>query len=36
MFDGLLILAGGGLGLTVIESIFAKKKSNDTTSQESN
>jgi hypothetical protein len=30
MFDGLLILAGGGLGLTVIESIFAnKKKSND-------
>ena len=36
MFDGLLILAGGGLGLTVIESIFAKKKSNDATSQESN
>jgi hypothetical protein len=37
MFDGLLILAGGGLGLTVIESIFAnKKKSNDSTSQESN
>lgn len=36
MFDGLLILAGGGLGLTVIESIFTKKKSNDTTSQESN
>jgi hypothetical protein len=30
MFDGLLILAGGGLGLTVIESIFAnKKKGND-------
>ena len=30
MFDGLLILAGGGLGLTVIESIFTnKKKSND-------
>ena len=27
MFDGLLILAGGGLGLTVIESIFDKKKS---------
>jgi len=36
MFDGLLILAGGGLGLTVIESIFTKNKSNDTTSQESN
>lgn len=36
MFDGLLILAGSGLGLTVIESIFAKKKSNDTGSQDSN
>jgi len=36
MFDGLLILAGGGLGLTVIESIFTKKKPNDSTSQESN
>lgn len=36
MFDGLLILAGGGLGLTVIESIFTKKKSNDSASQESN
>jgi hypothetical protein len=36
MFDGLLILAGSGLGLTVIESIFDKKKSNDTTDQESN
>ena len=36
MFDGLLILAGSGLGLTVIESIFGKKKSNDTTGQESN
>lgn len=36
MYDGLLILAGGGLGLTVIESIFSKKKSNDSTSQESN
>jgi len=32
MFDGLLILAGGGMGLTVVEAIFAnKKKSNDTT-----
>ena len=36
MFDGLLILAGSGLGLTVIESIFAKKKSNEPTNQESN
>lgn len=36
MYDGLLILAGSGLGLTVIESIFAKKKSNDTPNQESN
>jgi hypothetical protein len=36
MFDGLLILAGGGLGLTVIESIFAKKKSNDTTNEGAN
>ncbi len=36
MFDGLLLLAGGGLGLTVIESIFTKKKSNDTTGEGSN
>jgi hypothetical protein len=36
MYDGLLILAGSGLGLTVIESIFAKKKSNDTPNQDSN
>jgi hypothetical protein len=36
MYDGLLILAGSGLGLTVIESIFAKKKSDDTRNQESN
>lgn len=36
MYDGLLILAGGGLGLTVIESIFSKKKSNDSTGSESN
>lgn len=36
MFDGMLLLAGGGLGLTVIESIFTKKKSNDSASQESN
>lgn len=31
MYDGLLILAGGGFGLTVIESIFTKK--NDKTGQ---
>ena len=36
MFDGMLLLAGGGLGLTVIESIFSKKKSNDSTGSESN
>jgi hypothetical protein len=36
MFDGLLILAGGGLGLTVIESIFDKKKSNESTNQGTN
>jgi hypothetical protein len=36
MFDGLLILAGSGLGLTVIESIFGKKKSNDTPNQDTN
>ena len=36
MFDGLLLLAGGGLGLTVIESIFGKKKSNDTTGEGTN
>ena len=36
MFDGLLLLAGGGLGLTVIESIFGKKKSNEPTNQDTN
>ena len=36
MFDGLLILAGSGLGLTVIESIFAKKKTDDTTNEGTN
>ena len=36
MFDGLLILAGGGLGLTVIESIFDKKKSNEPTNEGTN
>jgi hypothetical protein len=36
MFDGLLLLAGGGLGLTVIESIFTKKKQDDTTDERTN
>ena len=36
MYDGLLILAGSGLGLTVIESIFAKNKSNEPTNQDTN
>ncbi len=36
MFDGLLLLAGGGLGLTVIESIFTKNKQNDTTDEGTN
>lgn len=36
MFDGMLLLAGGGLGLTVIESIFDKKKSNDTQNEGTN
>ena len=36
MFDGLLLLAGGGLGLTVIESIFVKKKQDDTTDEGTN
>lgn len=35
MYDGLLLLAGGGLGLTVVEAIFANKnKSNDSGNQE--
>lgn len=29
MFEGLLVMAGGGLGLTVIESIFTRYKSKD-------
>jgi hypothetical protein len=29
MFDALALIAGGGLGLTVIEKIFNKTKSND-------
>ena len=36
MYDGLLILAGSGLGLTVIESIFDKKKSNDKSNEGTN
>jgi lipoprotein signal peptidase len=31
MFDGLALIAGGGLGLTVVEKIFAKGKSEDKT-----
>lgn len=35
MFDGILVIAGGGLGLTVIESIFTRyKKKDDTPSEE--
>jgi hypothetical protein len=35
MFEGLLVIAGGGLGLTVIESIFTRyKKKGDTPSEE--
>ena len=29
MFEGLLLVAGGGFGLTVIESIFARHKSKE-------
>ena len=29
MFEGLLVIAGGGLGLTVIESIFTRYKKNN-------
>ena len=31
MFDALAAVAGGGLGLTVLEKIFNKNKSNDET-----
>jgi hypothetical protein len=34
MFEGLLVIAGGGLGLTVIESIFARYKKKDDTPSE--
>lgn len=30
MFEGLLVVAGGGFGLTVIEAIFARHKNKDT------
>jgi hypothetical protein len=30
MFDALCLIAGGGLGLTVIEKIFTKKENKDT------
>jgi hypothetical protein len=34
MFEGLLVMAGGGLGLTVIESIFTRYKKKDDTPSE--
>jgi hypothetical protein len=34
MFDALCIIAGGGLGLTVIEKIFSKKNKNEGTPEE--
>ena len=34
MFEGLLVIAGGGLGLTVIESIFTRYKKKDDTPSE--
>lgn len=33
MFDGLALIAGGGLGLTVIEKIFTKKEPSETTTE---
>lgn len=33
MFDALCLIAGGGLGLTVIEKIFDKKKPSDNAEQ---
>ena len=33
MFDSLCLIAGGGLGLTVIEKIFDKKKPSDNAEQ---
>jgi hypothetical protein len=34
MFEGLLVIAGGGLGLTVIESIFTRYKNKGDTPPE--
>lgn len=34
MFDALCLIAGGGLGLTVIEKIFSKKDKQDGTPQQ--
>jgi uncharacterized membrane protein YphA (DoxX/SURF4 family) len=34
MYEGLLVIAGGGLGLTVIESIFTRHKKNNNGSSE--
>ena len=33
MYEGLLVIAGGGLGLTVIESIFTRYKQNNNESE---
>jgi hypothetical protein len=34
MYDALCLIAGGGLGLTVIEKIFSKKGGSDKTPKE--
>jgi hypothetical protein len=34
MYDALCLIAGGGLGLTVIEKIFSKKGGSDNTPKE--
>lgn len=34
MFEGLLVIAGGGLGLTVVENIFARLNKKDDTPSE--
>ncbi len=36
MFEGLLVIAGGGLGLTVIESIFTRYKKEKENGSEEN
>jgi len=34
MFDGLCLITGGGLGLTVIEKVFSKKNKEEGTSEQ--